>query len=90
MDIDPSQASSKEFMGFNKRQKLLMLDCGSGRQHGQGLEDVRSMFQVAAGQFPDNQGVTHDPLLLQQPAKLGGVGTKVINPQGSIDEREHD
>ena len=49
MDIDPSQALPKEFMGFNKRQKLLILNCGRGRQYGQGLEDVRSMFQVAAG-----------------------------------------
>ena len=90
MDIDPSQALSKEFMGFNKRQKLLMLDCRRSSQHRQRLENFRSMFQVAAGKFPNNEWVTHDQILLQQPAERGRVYPKVINPHGSIDEREHD
>ena len=90
MDIDPSQPLSKEFMGFNKRKKLLILDCGRDRQDSQRLEDFRSISQVAAGQFPSNERVTEDQLFLQQLAESRGVGTKVINPHGSIDEREHD
>ncbi len=40
MHIYPSQALSKEFVGFNKCKKLLILDYGRGRQYGQRATDA--------------------------------------------------
>jgi hypothetical protein len=77
-------------MGFDKRQKLLIFNSGRGRQYGQRLEHFRSMFHVAAGSFPNDERVTHDQVFVQQLPESGGVGAKVIDPHGGIDQCGHD
>lgn len=46
-----------------------MINSGSGRQHGQRLKNLRSMLHVAAGDFPNDEWVTYDQVVVQQASK---------------------
>lgn len=71
MHIDPSEALSKELVGFDKRQKLVILERGHSGQHRQIPEHIRSMFYGAARQLPDDERVTQNGVFFQQVAECG-------------------
>jgi hypothetical protein len=67
-----------------------MFNGGRGGQNSKRLKHFRAMLHIAAGQFPHDKWVTHNLVFIQQSAKSGGVGTKVIDPHRSIDQYGHD
>jgi hypothetical protein len=77
-------------MGFDKCQDFLIFNEGRGRQHGQRLDQLRPMFHVAAGDFSNDEGVTYDQVIVQQPSEKGRIATKVVDPHGGIDQYGHD
>jgi len=77
-------------MGFDKRQKLLIVNSGGDRKGGQRFDHLRPMFHVAAGDFSNDERVTYNQVAVQQPSENGRIGTKVVDPHGSVDQYGHD
>ena len=77
-------------MGFDKRQDFLIFNEGRGRQYGQRLDHLRPMFHVAAGDFSNDERVTYNQVIVQQPSESGRIATKVVDPHGGIDQYGHD
>ncbi len=48
------------------------------------------MSHVAAGDFSNDERVTYHQVIVQQPSESGRIGTKVVDPHGSVDQYGHD
>lgn len=44
-----------------------MLDGRRGWEHSQRVEDFGSMFYITAGKFPDDEWMTQDEIVVEQP-----------------------
>jgi hypothetical protein len=77
-------------MGFDKRQDFLIFNAGRERQHGQRLAHLRPTFHVVAGDFSNDERVTYNQVIVQQPSESGRIVTKVVDPHGGVDQYGHD
>lgn len=60
MDIDISQPFSHQLVIINELNNLVILCTGCYRQILQERQDFSSVFEISAGEFTNNEGVTNN------------------------------
>lgn len=48
------------------------------------------MSHITAGDFPDDERVAHDQVVVQQPSESGRICTEVVDPHGGVDQYGYD
>ncbi len=86
MHINQPNAFSHQLMTFNKKEHFIILGAGCRRQCMEQRNNLFAVFQIAASQLTDHKRMNHHLLLFQQIDQLCIGFTKMVNPNGCIDQ----
>lgn len=86
MDIDKTDTQTHEPMLIDEEEKLIRSDGESDGESLQQIQDSISVFEIAAGQFPDDIRMASHLTIEQQCFEPAVARAQMIDPDGSIDE----
>ena len=81
MHIDPPQARRRQPAGVDQRQDLVVIARLAAWQGVQQPEDLGTLAQVPASQFPDHERMSDNVSLLEPRRQAGVPAPEVLNPE---------
>jgi hypothetical protein len=78
--IDVTDASPHQAMPIDEEQHFLMGRWFAFRQSGQQREDFLAVFEIAAGDFPNDEVVDRRYIAFEKPGEMGVAGSQMIDP----------
>ena len=89
MRVDESDARAGKLPVFNEMQKLFLVYRGCLRNSVQKRQYFSPVLEPSQRQLGDRKGMHGDDGLVQQSFQMGIFLTKVIDPDGGIDQDNH-
>ena len=86
MGIDKTDSQSEELVLVDESHDLVVCCDDSNRKVSHGIENRCPVAQAAQSQFSDHKWMAKDLALIEEADKFFVATTKVVNPDGCVDQ----